>query len=84
MYEKASTSTHLEELEDPQKVAEEGVKLITRNEYVSRLHELKDEIIRAWRASDRVTTLKLSIKVIFANLFLSYIFVYTMKFASII
>ncbi|KAF3453419.1 hypothetical protein FNV43_RR03859 [Rhamnella rubrinervis] len=63
MYEKASTSTHLEELEDPQKVAEDGAKLITRNEYVSRLHELKDEIIRAWRASDRVTTLKLSIKV---------------------
>ncbi|XP_048321311.2 uncharacterized protein LOC107432545 [Ziziphus jujuba] len=63
IYEKASTSTHLEELEDPQKFAEEGVKVITRHEYVSRLHELRDEIIRAWRASDRVTTLKLSIKV---------------------
>ncbi|KAH7546757.1 hypothetical protein FEM48_Zijuj01G0235300 [Ziziphus jujuba var. spinosa] len=63
IYEKASTSTHLEELEDPQKFAEEGVRVITRHEYVSRLHELRDEIIRAWRASDRVTTLKLSIKV---------------------
>lgn len=63
MHEKASTSTHLEELADPQKFAEEGVKIITQNEYVSRLHELKDEIVRAWRASDRVTTLKLSIKV---------------------
>ncbi|GMY31180.1 VPS35 endosomal protein sorting factor-like isoform X1 [Fagus crenata] len=62
-YEKSSTSTHLEELEDPEKYAEEGVKFITRQEYVSRLHELKDEINRAWRANDRVTSLKLSIKV---------------------
>lgn len=75
MYEKASTSTHLEELEDPQKFAEEGVKIITRNEYVSRLHELKDEIVRAWRASDRVTTLKLSIKVFcsFFSVIISFI-----------
>ena len=54
---------HLEELEDPEKYAEEGVKVITRQEYVSRLHELKDEINRSWRANDRVTSLKLSIKV---------------------
>ena len=54
---------HLEELEDPEKYAEEGVKVITRQEYVSRLHELKDEINRSWRAKDRVTSLKLSIKV---------------------
>lgn len=63
VYEKSSTSTHLEELEDPEKYAEEGVKVITRQEYVSRLHELKDEINRAWCANDRVTSLKLSIKV---------------------
>ncbi|XP_062169549.1 uncharacterized protein LOC133875428 isoform X2 [Alnus glutinosa] len=62
-YEKSSTSTHLEELEDPEKYAEEVVKVITRQEYVSRLHELKDEINRAWCANDRVTSLKLSIKV---------------------
>lgn len=54
---------HLEELEDPEKYAEEGVKVITRQEYVSRLHELKDEINCSWRANDRVTSLKLSIKV---------------------
>lgn len=65
VYEKSSTSTHLEELEDPEKYAEEGVKVITRQEYVSRLHELKDEINRAWCANDRVTSLKLSIKVTF-------------------
>lgn len=56
---------HLEELEDPEKYAEEGVKVITRQEYVSRLHELKDEINRSWCANDRVTSLKLSIKVSF-------------------
>ncbi|EXB66322.1 hypothetical protein L484_008062 [Morus notabilis] len=62
-HEKSSTSKHLEELEDPEKFSEEGAKIITRQEYVSRLHELKDEIIRAWNVGDRVTALKLSIKV---------------------
>ncbi|KAK9269685.1 hypothetical protein L1049_001463 [Liquidambar formosana] len=60
-YEKSSTSVHLEELDDPQKFAEEGVKVITQQEYVARLHELKDEINRAWRAEDRVTALKPSV-----------------------
>lgn len=63
--EKSSTNMHLEELEDPQKFADEGVKTITWQEYVSRLHELKDEITRSWLAEDRVTSLKLSIKVNF-------------------
>ncbi|XP_043688479.1 VPS35 endosomal protein-sorting factor-like isoform X2 [Telopea speciosissima] len=62
-YEKPPTRMHLEELDDPQKEAEADVKIITRQEYVSRLHELKDEISHAWRAEDRVTALKLSIKV---------------------
>lgn len=61
--EKPSANVHLEELDDPQKYAEEGVKYITLQEYVSRLTELKDEICRAWHASDRVTSLNLSIKV---------------------
>lgn len=61
--EKSLSNLHLEELDDPQKNAEEEVKLITRQEYISRLHELKDDIGRAWRAEDRVTSLKLSIKV---------------------
>lgn len=42
---------------------EEGARTITRQEYVSRLHELKDEIVRAWHAGDRVTSLKQAIKV---------------------
>ncbi|PON91931.1 Suppressor of white apricot protein [Trema orientale] len=62
-HEKSSTSKHLEELEDPQKFMEEGARIITRQEYVSHLHELKDEMVRAWHAGDRVTSLKLSIKV---------------------
>ncbi|KAL1307448.1 UPF0505 protein C16orf62 homolog isoform X1 [Arachis ipaensis] len=61
-HEKSSTIMHLEELDDPQKFADEGVKVITWQEYVSRLHELKDEINRSWLAEDRVTSLKLSIK----------------------
>ncbi|XP_068312077.1 uncharacterized protein [Pyrus communis] len=62
-HEKSSTSMHLEELEDPEKFAEEGGKVITGQEYVSRLHELKAELTHAWHADDRVTSLKLSIKV---------------------
>ncbi|KAK4727305.1 hypothetical protein R3W88_032222 [Solanum pinnatisectum] len=61
--EKPSANVHLEELDDPQRFAEEGVKYITLQEYVSRLTELKDEISRAWHASDRVTSFNLSIKV---------------------
>ncbi|KAJ1389541.1 Vacuolar protein sorting-associated protein 35 [Sesbania bispinosa] len=62
-HEKSSTSMHLEELDDPQRFADEGVKVITWQEYVSRLHELKEEITRSWLSEDRVTSLKLSIKV---------------------
>ncbi|MCD7469575.1 hypothetical protein HAX54_008688 [Datura stramonium] len=61
--EKSSANVHLEELDDPQRFAEEGVKYITLQEYVSRLTELKDEISRAWHTNDRVTSLNLSIKV---------------------
>ncbi|KAH7842024.1 hypothetical protein Vadar_000616 [Vaccinium darrowii] len=61
--EKASTTMHLEELDDPQKFAEDGIKVISQQVYVSRLHELKDEINRAWQANDRVTSLALAIKV---------------------
>ncbi|XP_048235004.1 VPS35 endosomal protein-sorting factor-like isoform X2 [Ricinus communis] len=61
--DKSSKSTHIEELNDSQKEHEEDAKVITRQEYVSRLNELKDEIMRAWHGEDRVTALKLSIKV---------------------
>lgn len=60
--EKSLAGLHLEELDDSQKTAEEEVKVITRQEYISRLHKLKDEIRRAWQAEDRVTSLRLTIK----------------------
>lgn len=71
---KKSSSMHLQELDDPQKFAEEGARAITWQEYVSRLHELKDEIRHAWHAEDRVTSLKLSIKARFDAISCSYIF----------
>lgn len=62
-FRKSSESSHLEEVDDPLRISQEDVKVITGQEYVSRLHELKDEINRAWHAEDRVTALKLTIKV---------------------
>ncbi|KAE9596373.1 putative UPF0505 family protein [Lupinus albus] len=61
--EKSSISMHLEELDGSQKFEDGGAKVITWQVYVSRLHELKDEINRSWLAEDRVTSLRLSIKV---------------------
>nr|GLL22560.1 UPF0505 protein isoform X3 [Ipomoea trifida] len=60
--EKQSTNVHLEELEDPDTFAEEEIKVISHREYVSHLYELKDEINHAWKADNRVASLKLSIK----------------------
>ncbi|KAI9080628.1 hypothetical protein K1719_037385 [Acacia pycnantha] len=61
--EKSSTSMHIEELDDPQKFSDDEVKVIAWQEYVSRLHELKDEIAHSWLVDDRITSLKLSVKV---------------------
>ncbi|XP_028800318.1 VPS35 endosomal protein sorting factor-like [Neltuma alba] len=58
-----SSSMHMEELDDPQKFADDEVKVIAWQEYVSRLHELKDEIAHSWLVDDRITSLKLSVKV---------------------
>lgn len=63
--EKQSTNVHLEELEDPDTFSEEEIKVISHREYVSHLYELKDEINHAWKADNRVASLKLSIKVLF-------------------
>lgn len=68
-YKKSSTSLHLDELDVSLKISEEGSQVIARQEYLSRLHGLKDEINRAWHTEDRVTSLKLSIKVNFAQKF---------------
>ncbi|XP_038898827.1 VPS35 endosomal protein-sorting factor-like isoform X3 [Benincasa hispida] len=62
-YERTSTGMHLEELEDPQNITENEVKVINRQDYINRLREFKDDLVRAWNASDRVTSLKISVKV---------------------
>ncbi|CAI0379368.1 unnamed protein product [Linum tenue] len=59
-FEKPDRTMLVDELDD---VENEGLKVITQQEYVSRLYDLKDEINRAWNSDDRVTALKLSIKV---------------------
>jgi len=60
---KSLTSVHLEELDDPEKNTEEEVKVVSQQEYVMRLRELNNEIAQAWQQNERVTALKLSIKV---------------------
>ncbi|KAL4554184.1 hypothetical protein LXL04_037361 [Taraxacum kok-saghyz] len=56
-------NTQSDELNDSQKLTEGGFKTVSQQEFIKRLHELKDEIMRSWQSDDRVTTLKLSIKV---------------------
>ncbi|KAI3810064.1 hypothetical protein L1987_19671 [Smallanthus sonchifolius] len=55
--------TQLDELNDSEKSTEKGFKIVSQQDYIKRLHELKDEIMRSWRSDDRATSLKLSIKV---------------------
>ncbi|XP_022940977.1 UPF0505 protein C16orf62 homolog [Cucurbita moschata] len=62
-YERSSTDKHLEEIEDHQNITENEVKVVTRQDYINRLREFKDDLVRAWNASDRVTSLKISVKV---------------------
>ncbi|XP_051125421.1 uncharacterized protein LOC127247563 isoform X2 [Andrographis paniculata] len=61
--EKSSKYLPSEEWNDHTKFDEEEVKVISQQECLSNLQELKDEINRSWRAGDRVTSLRLSIKV---------------------
>lgn len=69
---KTLADSHMEELDDPDMVVKEEKKVITRQEYVSQLQELKGEISQAWRADDRIKALKLSIKVsIFVTCFVT-------------
>ncbi|PKI67724.1 hypothetical protein CRG98_011937 [Punica granatum] len=62
-YEKLSMSTDPDELDDSQKFSEEGIRSIARQEYISRLKEFKEKFADAWQSGDRVTSLKLAIKV---------------------
>lgn len=60
----------MEELEDPEMMIKEEKKVVTQQEYVSRLQELKTEIGRAWKADDRIKALKLSIKAGLISIFM--------------
>ncbi|PWA64095.1 hypothetical protein CTI12_AA346860 [Artemisia annua] len=52
-----------DELNESQKLTEGGLKTVSQQEFIRRLHELKGEIKRSWNSDDRVTSLNLSIKV---------------------
>ncbi|XP_011095424.1 UPF0505 protein isoform X2 [Sesamum indicum] len=51
------------ELDDSKNFDEEDVKVVSQQECLSKLQELKDEINQSWLRDDRVTSLRLSIKV---------------------
>lgn len=62
-YEELSATTHPEELDDGKKFSEEGIKFIDRQEYISQLKDFKEKIAKAWQSDDRVTSLKMAVKV---------------------
>ena len=64
-HKKSVAAVHLEQLEDSDKDAREGSKILSQQEYVTRLRELNDEIALAWMNNERVAALRLTIKVIF-------------------
>jgi hypothetical protein len=66
-HKKSVTAAHLEQLEDSDKDAREGSKIISQQEYVTRLRELNDEIALAWLNSERVAALRLTIRVSFCS-----------------
>lgn len=57
------TAAHLDELDNPEKEASEEGKIISQQEYVTRLRGLNDEIAQAWLNNERVAALRLSVKV---------------------
>ncbi|CAH2036358.1 unnamed protein product [Thlaspi arvense] len=61
--ENPSTLSHLDEAGSEQTSLEETAKIINQQDYLAKVHELRDGITCAWQAEDRVTSLKLSIKV---------------------
>ncbi|EOA39618.1 hypothetical protein CARUB_v10008246mg [Capsella rubella] len=61
--EAPSVLSHSEETGSEQISLEETAKIMNQQEYMAKVHELRDGITCAWQAEDRVTSLKLSIKV---------------------
>ncbi|KAJ0242181.1 Uncharacterized protein HA466_0206780 [Hirschfeldia incana] len=61
--ETPSAQPHLEETGSEQTSLEETAKVMDQQEYLIKVRELIDGITKAWQVEDRVTSLKLSIKV---------------------
>ncbi|KAL0803977.1 hypothetical protein Bca101_096467 [Brassica carinata] len=61
--ETPSAQSHLEETGSEKTSLEETAKVMDQQEYLAKVRELIDGITKAWEAEDRVTSLKLSIKV---------------------
>ncbi|CAL9218434.1 unnamed protein product [Arabidopsis halleri] len=61
--EAPSALSHSEETGSEQTSLEEPAKIINQQEYIAKVHELREGINCAWQAEDRVKSLKLSIKV---------------------
>lgn len=62
--EKSSKDLHSGEFDDDKIFDDGDVKVISQQECLSKLQGLKDEINQSWCADDRVTSLRLSIKVV--------------------
>ncbi|KAL0362848.1 UNVERIFIED_CONTAM: VPS35 endosomal protein sorting factor-like [Sesamum calycinum] len=60
---KSSRDLHSGELDDSKNFDEEDDKVVSQQECLSKLQELKDEINQSWLRDDHVTSLRLSIKV---------------------
>lgn len=63
--EKSPKDLHSGEFDDDRKFDDEDAEVISQRESLSKLQGLKDEINQSWCADDRVTSLRLSIKVSF-------------------
>lgn len=61
--ETPSAQPRLEETGSEQTSLEETAKVMDQQEYLAKVRELIDGITNAWQVEDRVTSLKLSIKV---------------------
>ncbi|KAG5392105.1 hypothetical protein IGI04_022068 [Brassica rapa subsp. trilocularis] len=61
--ETPSAQPHLEETGSEQASLEGTAKVMDQQEYLAKVRELIDGITKAWQVEDRVTSLKLSIKV---------------------
>jgi hypothetical protein len=58
-----SATQRLEQLEHPEQESQEATRLLSQQEVVLRLRQLNEDMGQAWVASERLTALRLAIKV---------------------